>query len=41
MPVPRVTHVFQRDQNGTLRIIHEHMSAGRVSPPKELPDVAR
>jgi ketosteroid isomerase-like protein len=36
MPVTRVTHVFQRDQNGALRIIHEHMSAGRVSPPKEL-----
>ncbi|HEV3317891.1 MAG TPA: hypothetical protein VG488_13015 [Candidatus Angelobacter sp.] len=40
MPVTRVTHVFQRDQNGTLRIIHEHMSAGRVSPPQELPDSA-
>ena len=38
MPVTRVTQVFQRDQGGVLRILHEHMSTGRVSPPKELPD---
>ncbi|HEV2988931.1 MAG TPA: hypothetical protein VG759_10845 [Candidatus Angelobacter sp.] len=38
MPVTRVTQVFQRDQSGALRILHEHMSAGRVSPPKELSD---
>lgn len=36
MPVTRVTHVFRQDQNGALRILHEHMSAGRVSPPQEL-----
>jgi ketosteroid isomerase-like protein len=41
LPVTRVTHVFQQDQNGKLRIIHEHMSSGRVAPPKELTDPAR
>jgi ketosteroid isomerase-like protein len=37
LPITRVTQVFQQEQNGTLRIIHEHMSSGSVAPPKELP----
>lgn len=37
VPQARVTHVFKRDDQGQLRIIHEHMSAGAVSVPKELP----
>jgi ketosteroid isomerase-like protein len=41
IPVTRATHVFQRDQQGTLRIIHEHLSSGTVSPAKELPDPDR
>src|SRR5258708_39541643 len=35
MRVARATHIFQRDQDGTLRIVHEHMSSGTVSPPTE------
>jgi hypothetical protein len=38
MQVARATHVFQRDEKGKLRIVHEHMSAGTVSPPKEMAD---
>jgi ketosteroid isomerase-like protein len=38
MRVTRATHVFQRHQDGSLRIIHEHMSSGAVSPPAEVPD---
>jgi len=36
--VARATHIFQRDQDGALRIVHEHMSSGTVSPPKEVAD---
>jgi len=35
-PVMRATQVFQRDDVGLLRIIHEHWSSGTVSPPKEI-----
>jgi ketosteroid isomerase-like protein len=37
IPLARTTHVFRRDENGRLRIIHEHMSAGAVATPTELP----
>ena len=36
--VARATQVFQRDEHGALRILHEHLSAGAVSLPVELPD---
>jgi ketosteroid isomerase-like protein len=41
IPLARATHVFQRDEQGRLRIIHEHMSAGAFCPPVELPDKPR
>jgi ketosteroid isomerase-like protein len=41
IPHARATHVFQRDEKGRLRIIHEHMSAGAVATPRELPDQTR
>jgi hypothetical protein len=37
MPVARATQIFQSDQDGTLRIVHEHMSSGTVVLPKEVP----
>lgn len=38
MRVTRATHVFERGKDGSLRIIHEHMSSGTVSPPTEVSD---
>ncbi|HXN73263.1 MAG TPA: hypothetical protein VN861_11990 [Candidatus Acidoferrales bacterium] len=37
VPFGRATQVFQRDANGNLRIIHEHMSSAAPVSPKELP----
>jgi ketosteroid isomerase-like protein len=36
VPFGRATQVFQRDANGNLRIIHEHMSSAAPVSPKEL-----
>lgn len=36
VPSGRATQVFQRDENGVLRIVHEHMSSGELVMPKEL-----
>jgi len=41
VPYGRATQVFQRDENGNYRIIHEHLSSGEPVSPKELePDAA-
>ena len=37
VPWSRATQVFQRDDKGILRIIHEHMSTGKPVSWKELP----
>jgi ketosteroid isomerase-like protein len=37
MPFVRATQVFQRDEKGVLRILHEHMSSAEPVSPKELP----
>jgi ketosteroid isomerase-like protein len=37
VPFGRATHVFQRDENGACRIIHEHLSSAEPVSPKELP----
>ena len=37
VPSGRATQVFQRDEKGVLRIIHEHMSSAEPVSPKELP----
>jgi ketosteroid isomerase-like protein len=37
VPSGRSTQVFQRDEKGALRIIHEHMSSAEPVAPKELP----
>jgi ketosteroid isomerase-like protein len=37
VPFGRATQVFQRDADGTLRIIHEHMSSAEAVSPMELP----
>ena len=37
VPSGRVTQVFQRDEKGVLRIIHEHMSSAEPVSTKELP----
>jgi len=37
VPSGRATQVFQRDDKGVLRIIHEHMSSAEPVSPKELP----
>ena len=37
MPWGRATQVLQRDENGVLRIVHEHMSSAEPVAPKELP----
>jgi ketosteroid isomerase-like protein len=36
VPFGRATQVFQRDANGNLRIIHEHMSSAEPVSPEEL-----
>ncbi|HWZ43372.1 MAG TPA: hypothetical protein VNW97_07830 [Candidatus Saccharimonadales bacterium] len=38
IPFSRATQVFQRDDNGTLQIIHEHLSSGEPVVSKELPE---
>jgi hypothetical protein len=37
VPCGRATQVFQRDEKGVLRIIHEHMSSAEPVSSKELP----
>jgi ketosteroid isomerase-like protein len=37
MPFGRATHVFQQDEQGAWRIIHEHLSSAEPVAPKELP----
>jgi ketosteroid isomerase-like protein len=37
VPHGRATQVFQRDEKGVLRIIHEHMSSAEPVSTKELP----
>jgi ketosteroid isomerase-like protein len=37
VPFGRATQVFSRDDNGKLRIIHEHLSSAEPVTPKELP----
>ena len=37
VPRGRATQVFQRDEKGVLRIIHEHMSSAEPVSTKELP----
>jgi ketosteroid isomerase-like protein len=37
VPSGRATQVFQRDEKGVLRIIHEHMSSAEAVSPQELP----
>lgn len=37
VPSGRATQIFRRDENGILRIIHEHMSSAEPVSPKELP----
>jgi ketosteroid isomerase-like protein len=41
VPFGRATQVFQRDSNGILRIIHEHMSSAEPVSPRELPAADR
>jgi ketosteroid isomerase-like protein len=41
VPFGRATQVFQRDANGNLKIIHEHMSSAAPVSPKELPAAGR
>jgi ketosteroid isomerase-like protein len=41
VPSGRATQVFQRDEKGVLRIIHEHMSSAEPVTPKELPPTDR
>jgi len=38
VPFGRATQIFQRDRNGVLRIIHEHMSSADPVASQELPD---
>lgn len=37
VPFGRATQVFQRDEKGACRIIHEHLSSAEPVTPKELP----
>ena len=37
IPFGRATQVFQRDESGALRIIHEHLSSAEPVSSKELP----
>ena len=37
VPFGRATQVFQRNERGQLRIIHEHMSSAEPVSPQELP----
>jgi hypothetical protein len=37
LPFGRATQVFQQDEHGACRIIHEHLSSGEPVTPKELP----
>jgi ketosteroid isomerase-like protein len=37
VPFGRATQVFQRDESGARRIIHEHLSSAEPVSPKELP----
>ena len=37
MPFGRATHVFELDEQGAWRIIHEHLSSAEPVAPKELP----
>ncbi len=37
VPFARATQVFQRDAEGALVIIHEHLSSGEAVTPTELP----
>jgi len=39
IPSGRATQVFQRDEEGVLRIIHEHMSSAEPVSLKELPSM--
>ncbi|MFZ0582566.1 MAG: hypothetical protein WAN72_07205 [Candidatus Acidiferrales bacterium] len=39
VPCGRATQVFQRDEKGVLRIIHEHMSSAEPVSSKELPPI--
>ncbi len=39
VPSGRATQVFQRDEKGVLRIIHEHMSSAEPVSTKELPPI--
>lgn len=40
VPFMRATQAFQRDEKGTLHIVHEHMSSAEPVVPKELPPAA-
>lgn len=37
LPFGRATQVFQRDESGVRRIIHEHLSSAEPVSPRELP----
>jgi len=37
VPSGRATQIFQRDDKGRLRILHEHTSSAEAVSPKELP----
>jgi ketosteroid isomerase-like protein len=37
VPFGRATQVFQRDEKGICRIIHEHLSSGEPVSPRDLP----
>jgi ketosteroid isomerase-like protein len=37
VPSGRATQVFQRDEKGVLRVLHEHMSSAEPITAKELP----
>jgi len=37
VPFGRATQIFQRDEKGAYRIIHEHLSSAEPVTPKELP----
>jgi hypothetical protein len=37
VPFGRATQIFQLDEQGAFRIIHEHLSSAEPVAPKELP----
>lgn len=37
VPFSRATQVFQRDEDGKILIVHEHLSSAEPTSPKELP----